>query len=197
MGHLVPDLLDFVFAELPAPPAAVLEVGCGSGALTRALWARGYDALGIDPDAPLGGQFVRTTLEEFRPPTEFDAGVAVRSLHHLHDIDRALDNLRSAIKPGGRLVIFEFAIENVDASAERWLDRRGLPHPVSETHAHDVIPLRRLREALESRFRTARAEPATYLAREADREDLVAAEERAIGNGELKPVGIRLVLERG
>jgi hypothetical protein len=36
-----------------------------------------------------------------------------------------------------------------------------------------------------------------YLAREAHREDLVVAEEEAIRAGEIKPAGMRLVLERG
>jgi SAM-dependent methyltransferase len=196
VAHLVPDLLEFVFAWLPVPPARVLEIGCGDGSLTRLLADRGYDSLGIDPDAPDGPQFASRTLERFERQAEFDAGVAVRSLHHLHDLDRALDNLRSAIRRGGRLVIFEFAIENVDAAAERWLAAQGLPHPVTETDSDDVIPLRRLRSALERRFRTLEAEPATYLAREADREDAVAAEEWAIRAGELKPAGMRLVLER-
>ena len=76
-----------------------------------------------------------------------------------------------------------------------WL-RRVSPHPVSETDHHDVIPLDRLRVQLERRFRTVFAEAAPYLAREAGREDLVEAEERAIRAGELRPAGLRLVLER-
>jgi SAM-dependent methyltransferase len=196
MTHLGPDLLDFVLEWLPDTPARVLEVGCGDGRLTRFLTERHYEAAGIDPDAPDGPEFIRGTLEEFEPASEFDAGVAVRSLHHLHDLDRALDNLRDAIKPAGRLILFEFAIENVDSAASRWLAAHGLPHPVSETNPHDVIPVNRLRAALDLRFRPLLAEPATYLAREAGREDLVAVEEQSIQAGELKPVGMRLVLER-
>jgi SAM-dependent methyltransferase len=196
MAHLTADLLEFTAGWLPAPPARVLEVGCGDGTLTRLLAARGYEMLGLDPDAPNGQSFMRGTLEALEARSEFDAAVAIRSLHHLHDAGRALDNLRDAIAPGGRLVIFEFAIESVDASAERWLATQRLPHPVTETDHHDVIPLGRLRQELERRFRALLAEPASYLAREAGREDLVAAEERAIRTGELKPAGMRLVLER-
>ena len=196
MAHLTPDLLDFFLRWLPAPPGRVLDVGCGDGSLTRLLAERGYEAVGLDPDAPNEAGFVRATLEDLDPLPAFDAALAVRSLHHLHDADRALDNLRGAIGPGGRLVIFEFAIENVDAAAERLLATRGLPHPVTETDHHEVIPLDRLRRELERRFRPLLAEPATYLAREAGREDLVAAEELAIRAGDLKPAGMRLVLER-
>jgi SAM-dependent methyltransferase len=196
MAHLGPDLVEFVLEWLPRPTATVIEVGCGSGALTRLLSEHGYDVLGVDPDAPDEPGFVHATLEEFERPSEFDAAVAVRSLHHLHDVDRALDNLRDAVKPGGHLVVFEFAIEQVDAAAERWLDAHGLRHPASEAEAPDVIPLGEVRSALEWRFRTLFAEPATYLAREADRGDLVAEEERAIEAGDIKPAGMRLVLER-
>jgi SAM-dependent methyltransferase len=196
MAHLVPDLVEFVLEWLPEPPARVVEIGCGSGSLTRLLSDHGYDLLGVDPDAPDEPGFVRLPLEAFERPPEFDAAVAVRSLHHVHDLDLALANLGDALKPGGRLVVFEFAIENVDAAAGRWLDAHGLPHPVSETDPHDVIPFESLRRPLELRFRTLFAERGTYLAREANREDLVGEEERAIGSGELKPAGMRLVLER-
>jgi SAM-dependent methyltransferase len=194
--HLTPDLRDFVLRWLPAPPARVLDVGCGDGASTRLLAERGYETLGLDPDAPDEAGFTRATLEELESSPGFDAAVAVRSLHHVHDAGRALDNLRDAIRPGGRVVIFEFAIEHVDAAAERWLAAEGLPHPVTEADHHDVIPLDRVRAELERRFRLLHAEPATYLAREAGREDLVPTEEIAIRAGELKPAGMRLVLER-
>jgi SAM-dependent methyltransferase len=196
MNHLVPDFVEFALRWLPEPPARVVDIGCGSGSLSRRLADAGYDVLGVDPDAPDEPGFLRATLEEFDRRFEFDAAVAVRSLHHLHDLDRALDNLRGAVESGGHVVLFEYAIENVDPAAIGWLDAHGLPHPATQTEAPDVIPLTRLRAALEPRFRTVLAEPAPYLAREAGREDLVAAEGQAIGAGELEPAGMRLVLER-
>jgi SAM-dependent methyltransferase len=196
MAHLTSDLVEFIVGWLPGPPSCLLEVGCGDGALTRRLAGRGYDVLGLDPEAPGDAGFDRSTLEELRRPGEFDAAIAVRSLHHLHDADRALDNLRDALVPGARLVVSEFSIRNVDSTTLRWLEARGIPHPVTETDLDDLIPLDRLRSQLERRFRPLLAEPVPYLAREADREDLVGAEMEAIRAGEIKPAGMRLVLER-
>lgn len=119
MAHLTPELLAFILRWLPPPPAHVLEVGCGDGALTRRLAERGFEALGLDPEAPDEDGFVGFTLEEFRSGAEFHATVAIRSLHHLHDPDRALDNLSALLRPGARLVVFEFAVENVDDAATR------------------------------------------------------------------------------
>lgn len=196
MAHLVPELVDFILAWLPKPPASIVEIGCGPGSLTRILGERGYDAIGVDPEAPDATGFIRDTLEEFEPDSEFDAAVAVRSMHHLHDMGRAIDNLASALKQGARLVAFEFAVENIDAAADGWLAAHGLPRPVSDPTPDDIIPLGVLVMALAPHFRTLLAEPTTYLAREADREDLVGEEQRAVDAGEIKPAGMRLVLER-
>ena len=43
------DVRAFVRANLPDPPARVLEIGAGDGGLGRALRADGYDVLAIDP----------------------------------------------------------------------------------------------------------------------------------------------------
>ena len=43
------DLRAFVRANLPDPPARVLEIGAGDGRLSRALRALGYDMVAIDP----------------------------------------------------------------------------------------------------------------------------------------------------
>src|SRR5918998_551621 len=89
----VPALKEFVLSQLAAPPARVLEVGCGEGELARAMAGEGYEVVAIDPDAPEGPIFRRTTIEEFDDPGPFDAVVASRSLHHVHDLGGALDKL--------------------------------------------------------------------------------------------------------
>jgi hypothetical protein len=92
-------------------------------------------------------------------------------------------------------VLFEFAVENVDAAARRWQAEAGIAGPVTGRYP-DVIPLEQLRRALARRFRELVYEPSPYLARERDREDLHDREAAAIADGELNPAGARLALER-
>lgn len=193
MTHLTPDLLEFVIGWLPTPPARVLEVGCGEGELARRLDAAGFAVTGIDPEAPEGDGFIRTNLESFVADAPFDAAVASRSLHHVGGLDRALASLRDALRPGARLVVYEFASEALDDAAHSWLARVGLEY---KPELHDVIALEPLRAALARDFRELVAEPAAYLARELGREDLHAREGEAIAAGELQPTAFRLAYER-
>jgi ubiquinone/menaquinone biosynthesis C-methylase UbiE len=194
MTHLTPDLLAFVEEWLPPPPARVLEVGCGDGAVTRHLIGAGYEVLGIDPAAPEGPAFACTTLEAFGTDAPFEAAVALRSLHHVGDLRAAVDSLVRALRPGARVVVFEFAAERLDARARGWLVEQEL-----ESHAHgeppDVIPVVQVMDALSARFRLVSENWGGYLAREQGREDLHEAEERAIAAGELQAIGARLVYE--
>ena len=118
------DLLAFVTAHLPPPPARVLEVGCGSGALARALVESGHEVTAIDPKAPDGPPFLRVTLEELETPDRFDAVVAAASLHHLHDLPAALDKIRRLLVPGGALIVDDYAKERVDRPTAEWYYER-------------------------------------------------------------------------
>jgi SAM-dependent methyltransferase len=112
---------DFVLSQLPSP-ARVLEVGCGAGRLAYALAAAGYDVLAIDPVAPEGPLFRRATLAELDDPGLFDAVVAQRSLHHFHDLDAALERIHALLRPGGMLVVDEFAWDRLDETTGEWYD---------------------------------------------------------------------------
>jgi len=90
---------------LPAPPAAVLELGCGSvGGFVPALRSDGYQAIGIDPEAPEGAGYRRIEFERSELPDAVDAVVASVSLHHVADTGEVLDRIAGALKPDGRLV---------------------------------------------------------------------------------------------
>ena len=114
--------LDFASAHLPAPPARVLDVGCGQGELTTALAVAGYDVLGIDPLAPQGDRFRRVLLEDVAPEEgPFDAVVASHSLHHVRDLGPALDRIAALLRPGGALVLDEHGWDLADEATLDWL----------------------------------------------------------------------------
>jgi SAM-dependent methyltransferase len=122
------DFTAFVLSHIPSPPARLLEIGCGRGELAVALAAARYDVTALDPEAPEGAVFRRVTLEEFDEPGPFDAVVASRSLHHVPDLAIALDKVAGLLRPGGVLVLREFAKERLDEATAEWYygQRRAL-----------------------------------------------------------------------
>jgi len=115
------DPVAFVLAALPPPPARVLEVGCGAGELALALDVAGYDVVAVDPKAPDNPIFRRTTLAELDDPGPFDVAIARYSLHHIDDLDGAVDRIATLLRPGGKLVLEEFGCDRVDEATASWI----------------------------------------------------------------------------
>ena len=120
------ELIDFVLSQLPPAPCRVLEVGCGEGALAYALSAAGYDVVAIDPEAPDGDIFRRTTIEAFAEPEAFDAVVASMSLHHLHDLGVALDKLVGMLR--GPLIVNELGWDRLEPMTPEWEEEHAGLH---------------------------------------------------------------------
>jgi SAM-dependent methyltransferase len=124
----------FVAGCLPPSPASVLEVGCGTlGGFVPAMRTAGYDALGIDPHAPEGPAYRRSTFEEHIVDRPVDAIVACTSLHHVHDLGIFVDRAVAALVPGGTLAVVEWAWERCDEPTARWaFARLAPPGPTDE-----------------------------------------------------------------
>jgi len=119
----------FVRASLPAIPARVVEVGCGPlGGFVPMMEAAGYQATGVDPEAPAGPSYRQVEFERHEVPGQLDAVVACTSLHHVADLAPVLDLMAGALVPGGRAVIVEWARERFDEATARWCFTR-LPGP--------------------------------------------------------------------
>jgi hypothetical protein len=74
----------FVRASLPAAPASVVEIGCGPlGGFVPMLGQAGYQATGVDPEAPPGPSYRQVEYERYDLPGRVDAVVACTSLHHM------------------------------------------------------------------------------------------------------------------
>ena len=118
----------FVGARLPVVPADVAEIGCGPlGGFIPELRSRGYNAIGIDPEAPDGDWYRRAEFErcEIGPVA---AIIACTSLHHVADLSEAMDRIEAALAPDGVLVVVEWARERFDEATARWCEQR-LPPP--------------------------------------------------------------------
>lgn len=186
------DLRALAHRELPRPPARVLEVGCGRGELALALAADGYDVVAVDPEAPEGPIFRRTTFEALGDEGVFDGAFASLVLHHVEDLDAALDKLRSLLRPGAPLVVREFAWELVDEPTARWdYARHGRRGGLAEWRAeHEGLHTSEdLRAALDARFRRRSFAWGPYLSEHEPSEGDAEEERGLIESGEIRAVG--------
>lgn len=111
------DFLDLMFARMGDPKGLrILEVGCGSGALSTYLGMRGAEVVGLDVSsemlavarrrAEVNGvssrvEFVDSPIETYAEPDgSFDVVLGNQTLHHLELVD-AMKNIRRMLKPGG------------------------------------------------------------------------------------------------
>jgi SAM-dependent methyltransferase len=198
---------EFVRSHLPDPPARLLEVGCGEGELTTALAVAGFDVLGIDPAAPQGKLFRRITLEELEEPGGFDGVIAARSLHHIRDLDAALDKIAALLRPGGVILVEEFVWDRLDQPTLEWLHerRRALAASGEGETPGSIEALReewdaehlglhgdaRLRRGLASRFEERVFVRTPYLYRSLDGVATEVLEQALVDSGAIQALGFR------
>src|SRR6266545_1834716 len=117
-----------VRGELPAPPAQVVEIGCGPlGGFVPMLRSRGYEALGVDPEAPDDEHYRQVELEQAELAQDVDVVVASTSLHHVADPAKVLDRIGTTLAGGGTLVVVELAWEDFDEATADWCFQRLEP----------------------------------------------------------------------
>ena len=111
---------------LPPPPARILDAGCGEGALSARLADAGYTVTSIDADPAAvaaarsaGVPAVRADLASY-DDEPFDAVVMLLSLHHMHPLGTALDQVTRLLRPGGTLILDEYAWDWADDATIRW-----------------------------------------------------------------------------
>jgi SAM-dependent methyltransferase len=119
-----------VRAQLPGPPARVIELGCGElGGHVPALLGAGYQALGIDPEAPAGPGYRAIPFEDYQPDQPVDAVLASLSLHHVADPGAVLGQVAGMLRPGGTLVVIEWGWDTLDEATARWCFSHRRPDP--------------------------------------------------------------------
>lgn len=91
--------------------SAILEIGCGSGALLKRVG--GKMKIGLEPSLPLlahaegfSGVIATATRLPFRDGS-FDLVFFKHSLHHVEDKEKGVAEAARVLRPGGRLVVIE------------------------------------------------------------------------------------------
>lgn len=128
-----------ILAAAGAPLGAVLDIGCGPGRMLEILAPRATSAIGVDLSAAMLG-VARARMEQaglrnaqlrqgdiFALPVEaasIDLAVLHQVLHYLDDPGRALREAARALRPGGRLIVVDFAPHHCEILRERHEHRR-------------------------------------------------------------------------
>jgi len=135
-GAPLVDLLD------PQPGEKIIDLGCGTGALSAEIASRDARTLGIDGRAELIAQarllnpdlsFVVADPHDFTTTESFDAVASNGVLHWLtHDPDAVITQVHAALRPGGRFVAEMGGAGNcaelIAAMLTAWREF-GLPEP--------------------------------------------------------------------
>ena len=134
LGRGVVDLLD------PRPQERVLDLGCGDGALTERLAARGCAVVGLERSAAFAAAARRRGLEGVEgdarrlrdaglPAGGFDAVFSNAVLHWIRQPEAVIAGVRRLLRRGGRFVA-EFGgagnVAAVRAALHGALRRRGI-----------------------------------------------------------------------
>ncbi|RMD98091.1 MAG: methyltransferase domain-containing protein [Deltaproteobacteria bacterium] len=98
----------------------LLELGCGTGAMTSRLSQRGVEVTAVDLSEPMlsrarkrlpGGKFVRGDILSYQDETRYDRVLLAFVLHEMTPEirRRALQNARERLHAEGRIVILDFS----------------------------------------------------------------------------------------
>ncbi len=127
----------FVREHLPPPPCRVLDIGCGPlGGYVPALRTEGYDADGVDPEAPDGPHYHQVQFEEYEAEETAAAMVASSSLHHVSDLGAVVGLIAERLGPRGVLVVVEWAWERFDGATAQWCFERLADDEPGWLHRH-------------------------------------------------------------
>ena len=135
-----PEAVDWL---LPAGASRVLDLGAGTGKLTRQLRDRGLDVIAVEPSEGMREQLARAvpgvpvhagSAEEIPLPDHSVNAVLVAQAWHWVDRSRAVPEVARVLVPGGRLGL----VWNIRDEREDWVAELGrILHDPGDHHRQD------------------------------------------------------------
>lgn len=130
----------------------ILDLGCGSGASTRAAAVHGRFTAAIDPNhsmlrsAPAVGGYAAALAESLPfPDATFDLVTAAGSLNYTQDLRQSLRECARVLAPNGLLAVYDFSpgrrLAGGDPALDHWFDREFLArYPKAKDNAKPLDP---------------------------------------------------------
>lgn len=104
---------------LPPPSARILDVGCGTGELSKALQAAGYQLEGLSPDKnhidsyaeKVGAPFHHCLFEEFKPTRRYDVIIMSESCQYIA-MDKLFAGLAETMNDTAIWIVVDYFVKD-------------------------------------------------------------------------------------
>ncbi|MBN1408772.1 MAG: class I SAM-dependent methyltransferase [Calditrichaceae bacterium] len=106
---------DFLIENIPEGVKTVLDVGCGTGVLSKKLLEAGYAVEGLSPDINqkkvftenVKAEFHHSTFDKFEANKKYDCLIMSESAQYIK-LHRLFENARQSLKQDGYLMICDY-----------------------------------------------------------------------------------------
>ncbi|MBV1931471.1 MAG: class I SAM-dependent methyltransferase [Porticoccaceae bacterium] len=108
---------DYLVENIPDNVASILDVGCGTGILTKKLIGLGYDVEGLSPDITQKNNFIEninatfhhSTFDDFSVADRYDCLIMSESAQYIQ-MDKIFENAAKSLKKDGYLMICDYFV---------------------------------------------------------------------------------------